>query len=868
MSSGKIADKTVLKNLGFCGFAINSNTSCVDVKDGRIVRIRPLHLDEAYTKEELNYYYLKKGEHVFEPGFKTLIPPFSIAYKNRAYSGNRVPSPLIRVDWDPKGERNPQNRGISKYRKISWDEALEIISDEIKRIHDEYGNHSIYCQAEGHGEGKVAAGAHGCPQEMLAHCGGSTIQARQPDSWEGWYWGAKHMWGMEPLGQCTAANGTFRDITQNGDAVLFWGCDPETTTWGWNGQQPSRMCFWFNEIGVKSIYICPDVNYGAACHADKWIPVLPNTDAAMQLAIAYVWITEDTYDKDYIATHAVGFDWFEKYVLGELDGEPKTPKWAEAKCGVPSWEIKAFARYWAKHNVSTAHSNGGGYIRGAFAHEPARLEVALLGMQGFGGPGKHQIKFIEWTMLGMLSMSPLPEPVFVPANEAAYHGWDLAGEEPNRHIIKTLIPQAILNPPISWYGHGICTYPREDQFNHYQFPREGEERLHMIWADSPCWSTCWNGGNIYEEALRHESIEFVLVQHPWMENDTVFADIILPVKTVFECSDIATDSLGGQFPLYYVEEVAIDPVGEARSDAEIVADIAGALERFGGKYEGLRNKFMKGMTHEETIRKGFDESGLPEDFTWEDLMEKKFWAGPVNPDWENTPAGLIAFHDDPEIYKLQTPTGKIEYYSATLAEKFPDDDERGPFPKWIEESEEHKERISSDRAKDYPFLLVTNHPRWRVHAQMDDIPWFREIETCKVEGPDGYLYEPIWVNPIDAEKLGLANGDIARLFNERGSVLGGIRVTERIMPGALYQDHGARIDSIVAGTGGLDRGGANNLICPNATTSKNAGGEVTNSFLVGIEKVDVMALAQQYPEQFSRTYDNVNGLLAVAYIED
>ena len=88
------------------------------------------------------------------------------------------------------------------------------------------------------------------------------------------------------------------------------------------------------------------------------------------------------------------------------------------------------------------------------------------------------------------------------------------------------------------------------------------------------------------------------------------------------------------------------------------------------------------------------------------------------------------------------------------------------------------------------------------------------------------------------------------------------------MPGALYQDHGARIDSIVAGTGGLDRGGANNLICPNATTSKNAAGEVTNSFLVGIEKVDVKALAEQYPEQFGRAYDDVNGLLAKAYIED
>ena len=59
----------------------------------------------------------------------------------------------------------------------------------------------------------------------------------------------------------------------------------------------------------------------------------------------------------------------------------------------------------------------------------------------------------------------------------------------------------------------------------------------------------------------------------------------------------------------------------------------------------------------------------------------------------------------------------------------------------------------------------------------------------------------------------------------------------------------------MVGVGGLDRGGANNLICPSATTSKNAAGEVTNSFLVGVKKVDVFELAEQYPEAFARSYD-------------
>ena len=75
------------------------------------------------------------------------------------------------------------------------------------------------------------------------------------------------------------------------------------------------------------------------------------------------------------------------------------------------------------------------------------------------------------------------------------------------------------------------------------------------------------------------------------------------------------------------------------------------------------------------------------------------------------------------------------------------------------------------------------------------------------------------------------------------------------MPGTVSQDHGARIDSIIPGMGGLDRGGSNNLICPSATTSANCRGEVTNSFLVGVKKVDVLELAEQYPEAFNRSYD-------------
>jgi len=253
---------------------------------------------------------------VFKPLMKTLLPPLSLAYKKRIYSPNRIKYPLKRVDWDPNGERHPENRGKSKFKRISWDEALEIVAGEIKRMHKQYGPYAIFAQGDGHGETKTVHAPHGCQTLLLGKMGGFTQQVRNPDSWEGWYWGAKHMWGMETLGLMLPQGNIHLDISKNTDMLLYWGCDPEVTPWYRSGQAASRFSYWFAELGIKCVYICPDLNYGAAVHADKWIPILPNTDAALHLAVAYIWITEDTYDKDYVATHTVGFDKFKEYVMG------------------------------------------------------------------------------------------------------------------------------------------------------------------------------------------------------------------------------------------------------------------------------------------------------------------------------------------------------------------------------------------------------------------------------------------------------------------------------------------------------------------------------------------------------------------------
>ena len=100
--------KSVLKGLSFISSPSSgdANTSVVDVKDGKIVRIRPLHFDWKYDRKDFNAWRIEAHGQMLEPSFKSLIPPYALAYKERVYSPNRILYPLIREDWDPNGERN------------------------------------------------------------------------------------------------------------------------------------------------------------------------------------------------------------------------------------------------------------------------------------------------------------------------------------------------------------------------------------------------------------------------------------------------------------------------------------------------------------------------------------------------------------------------------------------------------------------------------------------------------------------------------------------------------------------------------------------------------------------------------------------
>jgi anaerobic selenocysteine-containing dehydrogenase len=866
------ADKTVLKGLGQCSFTRNGDPAAVDVKDGKILRIRPLHFEDAYTKQELKPWKIEKDGKVLEPNLKSHLAPYMLAYKKRVYSPNRILYPLIREDFDPSGApesvgpggRNVQNRGKSKYKRITWDEATDIIASEIKRVRETYGPYAVLCHGDGHGETKMVHGPHSCQMLLLEKVGGYTQAIRNADSWEGWYWGAEHVWGEGAQGHSTDADNVLCDITKNTRMLVAIGCDLETTPWGFGGQFPSNVCYFWNDLGIRQVAIAPDLNYYAGVHADKWIPILPNTDAALHLAIAYTWIAEGTYDQEYVDTHVVGFEPFRAYVIGEEDGVPKTPAWASEKTGVSEWTIKALAREWASQPTSTLHYYGGSYIRGPYSHEPARLEVCLVAMQGMGKPGTH----VYNKMADGLTQLDMPRPeILLKLDVIRRQVWS---GRPLLEVTKQLIPktqlhQAILEGSCWSWGNTSLYAHIDDQFKKYTYPipkEEGGSEVHMMWMDNPCRSTCWNNAMESIQAFRSPKLETIVVQHPWLENDTVYADIILPINTKLEERDFAQISSASPLNGIAIEEQAIEPLGESLSDYEAVGEVAKKL--------GLYDAYTDGLTVDEKIKWGYEVSGCAEAISWEELEQKGYYYIRTEDDWEKYPAGMRLFYEDPEAHPLKTPTGKLEFFSQRLADHFPDDMERPPYPKWIEKGPSHDERLSSPRAQTYPLLLVSNHPRWRTHAENDDITWTREIRTCKVKGTDGYLYEPVWINPADAAARGIKDGDIVKLMNERGTVLGGAIVWERIMPGVTYQDHGARSDMISTEPGAsIDRGGANNLISPANGTSQNCWGMATSGYLVDVQKVtgaEMEEWREKYPEAFARDYSPAAGLRYVSWI--
>ena len=363
----------------------NGGPVFVYVKNGRILRITPIEFDD----QDARPWTIKARGRQFTPPRKGTVNPYVLGLKSLIYSKDRLLYPMKRVDFDPTGERNCANRGISGYERISWDQALDLVAGEIRRVKRQYGPGAIMNGNGSHHTWGNLGYWLSAKTRFMNSIGSSHI-VHNPDSWEGWYWGAMHHWGNSIRNGATDTYGTVEDCLKEAEMIVFWSSDPESTSGVYGAFEGTLRRQWAKELGIKMVHIDPYFNHTAALLGGKWIAPRPDTGNAMALAIAHVWITEDLYDKAYVQDRTVGFDVWRDYILGKTDNIPKTPEWQARETNVPAKDVRALARLWGtrKTYLSPGGLAGfGGACRCATGTEWARSMVCLMAMQGLGKPG-------------------------------------------------------------------------------------------------------------------------------------------------------------------------------------------------------------------------------------------------------------------------------------------------------------------------------------------------------------------------------------------------------------------------------------------------------------------------------------------------
>lgn len=837
----------------------NGGPTFVYVKDGKIVRITPIDL----TDEDAESWSITARGKTFTPMRRGVVNPHALCMKSQVYSKDRLLYPMKRVDFDPDGERNPQNRGKSGYERISWDEALDIVSKEIKR------------QKQVHGPGSMGIffGSHhqwgnvGYYLSAILRFGnllGFTRIHPNPDSWEGWYWGATHHYGSNMRVGIPSFYSTVEDCLKEAEMIVYWSSDPETTNGYASGLEGTQRRFWAKELGIEFVHIDPNLNPTAQLYGGRWIPIRPGTDSAMAMAIMQVWIEEDLYDKDYIARLTTGFDEWRDYLMGTNDGVPKTPEWQEPETGVEAHVVRALARAWGKKKTYLAAGGMGAGLGGACRNSNggqwARNMVMMMAMQGLGKPGVN---------FGNLQIgTPMNHTFYFPG----YAEGGISGElnftagavnnyvrmphvltiNPVKQMIPRLaLPDAIINGEAEgyvWDGMSM-----EMQFTPFKYPMPGYSRMHMLYRYGTSAMGTVANSERFVEAYRHDSLEFVVNQSIYMEGDAQFADVILPACTSFERWDISewgnsggyihhnTDQLNHR--IVTMQHKCIEPLGESKSDYQIFTDI---LTRM-----GLGTMFTEGNSDIDWAKHVFDSSDLPKHIKWKDFVKKGYFVVPNDPEEIRSPVAYNWFaeerHKDvPEPLPLpaqfsgdfakglETQSGKFEFMPSSLKRGDPDNPERPVLNEYIPSWEG---MANTDLAAKYPLQMVSTHPRYSFHTFSDGKDsTINDIQDHRVL-IDGYYYWVMKLNPADAAKRGIAHHSIIRVFNDRGSVLCAADVSPLVAPGMVktYESCAVYDPFDDPRFGSVDRGGSLNLLTPPRRQMKRTSGMATNSCLVEME---------------------------------
>ena len=712
--------------------------------------------------------------------------PMLASIPDMVHGKARIEQPMVRKGWL---EHRDRNRGSNPFVPVSWDQALDLVAGEMARVKGEFGNESIFAGSYGWSSAGQFHHAKTQLQRFTNLYGGCTWQMHN------YSYAAALALLPHILGDASASEGPVTDyesIAGNTKLMVsFGGLSMKNSQLDSGGAAIHLTPDWLRkcgESGVKFVIVSPvrdDVPpFLEAAGLTEWIPIRPNTDTAMMMAMAYVVLEEGKQDEAFLAKYCTGWDKFRPYLTGESDGVAKTPAWAEAITGVPAERIAQLAReVCATRSMLSA---AWALQRADHGEQPFWALIALAAMVGqIGLPG-------GGFGFGYASLGAHG----VPRQQVM---WPVFPKAPSP--LASFIPVARISD--------LLLKPGEE----YDF--DGQRR---VYPDTRL--VYWCGGNPFHhhqdlnrlaDAFRRP--ECVVVHEPFWTATARHADIVLPATTTLERNDIGA---GKRDNLWSAMHQAIPPVHQSWNDHDIFAALSDRL--------GFGDQFTEGKGEMAWLRQMYETAAEAAANKGVDLADfDTFWAqGGVELPHPKEPHILLGkFREDPDGAKLRTPSGKIEIFSEKIA-GFGYDDCPG-HPVWLE-PREWLGKVG--QAEKHPLHMISNQPRTRLHGQND--PAGLSLAS-KIKGR-----EPIWLHPSDAAAREVGAGDIVRVFNDRGETLAGVVVTDRVMPGVVQFATGAWYDPTEPG--GMDKHGNPNVLTRDEGTSKLGQGPSSHSALVQVER--------------------------------
>ena len=700
------------------------------------------------------------------------------------HSPLRIRQPAVRKGWLAQRENSDRSaRGSDSYVEVSWDKALELVAGELQRVRGQYGSEAVFGGSYGWSSAGRLHHARTLTHRFLNAGGGCVNQAGN------YSWGAAQFLLPHVIGTYMPVTGRVTDwksiVAHTRLFVAFGGLalrNAQVTSGGAGDHSTPAWLARAVDAGVDFVIVSPTRSDVPAGMKARWIPIRPNTDAAMMLGMLHTLLAADLHDKAFVQSHCEGFEQLAAYVAGRQDGQPKDAAWASEICGVPAETIRQLALQAA--GTRSLLTCTWSLQRAHHGEQPYWACIALaaaLGQIGLPGGG---FAFGHGSMNGV--GNPRPD---VPGPEMS------AGHNPTgRSIPVARIADMLLQPGQPYQFNGQeATYPD----------------IEMIY---------WAGGNPFHH---HQDLnrlvrawqkpQTVVVHDSWWTPTARRADIVLPATTTLERNDI-----GGSSRDRFVMAMhqALPPQGQSRNDFDIYRElsaIAGHEQAFTenrDEAQWIRHIFDDMAT--QWVRAGFD---VPE---FDSFWRKGYLELP------QPVRDFVLFEDfraDPVAHALKTPSGKIELYSERIAGFGYAD--CLPHPAWLAPVE----WLGAAVAKTWPLHLVTSQPAGKLHSQMDA---GLVSVSAKIQSR-----ERIQLNPLDAASRGIASFDLVRVFNDRGACMAAAVLSDDVMPGVAVMSTGAWFDPQGSS---LERHGNPNVLTVDLGTSALTQAPSALSALVEVAK--------------------------------